>query len=233
MKRILFFLLLLLFCFCVIQIILYTEESARQEAAFARLADRPDLAALQAENPDLAGWIQIPDTAIDYPVMHTPDRPDHYLYRDFQGKISDYGCIYAEEGSDPQAPSDNVTLYGHAMRDGSMFAGLRSYTDPEFWETHPDIRFDSLTQPRTYQIFAVFRTSGYAGQGFAYHSFTDADTAAEFDDFVAQCKTLSLYDTGITPEYGDKLLCLSTCDYTRANGRLVVAAVLEKETPDA
>ena len=197
------------------------------------LASEPDLAALQEENPDLAGWIQIPGTTIDYPVMHTPDRPDYYLYRDFSGASSDFGCIYAEESCDPAAPSDNVTLYGHTMLDGSMFAGLHSYTDWTYWETHPDIRFDSLDAQRTYRIFAVFSTSGYTGEGFAYHSFTDAASQAEFDTFVSQCKTLSLYDTGITPEYGDKIICLSTCEYTQANGRLVVAAVWKKEPPDA
>lgn len=227
MKRFAYFFLLAVFCFSLRNIGQYFTQSDKQQAAFEALSQMPDLEALQAENSDLAGWLRIEGTAIDYPVMHTPDRPDYYLYRDFQGNVSDYGCIYAEENSDPAAPSDNVTLYGHAMRDGSMFADLKNFTDPAFWEAHPTIRFDSLTQQRSYRIFAVFRTSGYTGQGFAYHSFTDAASHTAFDAFVAQCKELALYDTGITPAYGDKLLCLSTCDYTRANGRLVVAAVLE------
>lgn len=233
MNRLVSVLLLFLLGFSLWKIGQYAAASSQQEAFSQSLAGAPSLADLQAENPDLAGWIQIPGTAIDYPVMHTPDRPDYYLYRDFSGASSDFGCIYAEEACDPAAPSDNVTLYGHTMLDGSMFAGLHSYTDAAFWEAHPDICFDTPEEQRTYRIFAVFRTGGSPGEGFAYHSFTDAASATAFSEFVAQCKALSFYDTGITPAYGDKLICLSTCEYTLTNGRLVVAAVLEEDETQA
>ena len=82
-----------------------------------------------------------------------------------------------------------------------------------------------MTEYHTYKIFAVFKTSANIGQGFSYHQFVDAENEKEFNDFVSKCKELSFYDTGITPVYGDKLICLSTCEYTLDNGRLVVAAV--------
>lgn len=193
----------------------------------------PEYEALVERNPDMVGWLKIEGTNINYPVMQTPDSPEFYLNRDFDKAYSDRGCLFAEVGSDIEAPSDNVTIYGHCMRDGSMFANLDGYGRQSFWEEHPLVQFDSLTQYRTYRIFAVFKTSGSPGVGFPYHTFINAMSPAEFNSFVSRCKDLSFYDTGITPEYGDKLICLSTCEYTLANGRLVVAAVLETETPDA
>lgn len=71
----------------------------------------------------------------------------------------------------------------------------------------------------------MFKTSANVGEGFSYHKFEDAANEQEFNDFVSTCKKLAFYDTGVTPKYGDKLLCLSTCEYTLDNGRLVVAAV--------
>lgn len=185
----------------------------------------PEYAVLYGMNPDLAGWICIEGTGINYPVMHTPDRKEYYLHRGFDGKYSAWGCIFAQEECDPEKPSDNITLYGHNMKDGSMFAGLFGYTDREFWEAHPYIRFDTLTEHREYAVFAVFTTTATKGQGFAYHNFIDALDEADFDAFVDRCRELSFYDTGILPEYGDKLICLSTCEYSQPNGRLVVAAV--------
>ena len=88
--------------------------------------------------------------------------------------------------------------------------------------------FDSLYEHRTYKIFAVFKTTAKSGQGFAYHTFIDAAHQEEFDSFISRVKELSLYDTGITPTYGDHLLTLSTCEYSVENGRLVVVAVKEK-----
>lgn len=184
-----------------------------------------EYAQLYAQNPDMAGWLSIEGTGIDYPVMHTPGRADYYLKRNFNGEYSSWGCIYAREECDLETPSDNITLYGHHMKDGSMFAGLSAYTDREFWEEHRYIRFDTLTEHHTYAIFAVFTTTASEGQGFAYHDFINAADEPEFDTFIAKCLSLSLYGTDIVPEYGDKIICLSTCEYTQTNGRLVVAAV--------
>ena len=76
-----------------------------------------------------------------------------------------------------------------------------------------------------YKIFAVFKTSANIGEGFTYHNMIDAQDQADFNQFIAKCKELSFYETGITPVYGDKIICLSTCEYTLDNGRLVVAAM--------
>lgn len=181
-------------------------------------------AQLYLQNPDMVGWIKIDGTKINYPVMQTPYEKDYYLYRNFEKEENAHGCIYIDEHCDMNKPSDNITVYGHHMKDGSMFAALADYQDREFWEEHKTIHFDTLTQQHTYEVFAVFTTTASVGKGFPYHQFVNAADPAEFDDFVATCKALSLIDTGITPEYGDKLICLSTCEYTQVNGRFVVAA---------
>lgn len=182
-------------------------------------------AGLYALNSDMAGWLEIPNTELKYPVMHKPDEPNYYLYRDFDKGDSVRGAVYAWEAADINKPSDNITMFGHNMKDGSMFATLNNYVNEYFWEDNQLILFDTLYEYHTYKIFAVFKTSASLGEGFAYHKFVNAANEQEFNDFVSTCKKLSFYDTGITPVYGDKLICLSTCEYTLENGRLVVAAV--------
>ncbi len=184
-----------------------------------------EYAPLYERNHHMAGWLSIEGTRINYPVMHTPGQPDYYLQRSFDGQWSSWGCLYAREECDLNAPSDNITIYGHNMKDGSMFAGLNAYTDRAFWEEHRYIRFDTLTEHHLYEIFAVFTTTATEGKGFAYHEFVSADDEPAFDTFIAECLSNSLYGTDLVPVFGDKIICLSTCEYTQENGRLVVAAM--------
>lgn len=175
-------------------------------------------------NPHLVGWIQIPGTAVNYPVLQNSAETDYYLYKDIYREYSRHGSIYVRESCDVFAPSDNVTIYGHKMKDGSMFAALNDYEDKAFFEDHRFIYFDTLEQYHTYEVLSVFITTAVKGQGFRYHAFENAADAGEFDSFVETCKALSLYDTGVSAQYGDKLICLSTCNYNIDNGRLVVVA---------
>lgn len=184
----------------------------------------PEFADLYVKNNDIVGWLTIPGTNIDYPVMQTHDDPDYYLLRNFEKKDSKRGCLYTWPVCDVFTPSDNITIYGHHMRDGSMFTQLKHYRKADFRNENPYIFFDTLTELHTYEIIAVFVTTASVGEGFSYHAFVDAENEKEFNDFVAKCQKLALYDTGVSAEYGDKLICLSTCEYTRVNGRLVVVA---------
>ena len=200
-----------------------TEESPPAEAEGDSIL--PEYALPYQKNSDLVGWMTIDGTPINYPVMQTPNQADYYLHRNFEKKESSHGCLYVRESCDVFAPSDNLTIYGHHMKDGSMFASLDEYRKMEFWEEYPEIQFDTIYNRQTYTIFAVFKTTASVGEGFTYHLFEDAADEAEFNDFVSTCKKLSFYDTGITPEYGDKMITLSTCEYSQDNGRLVVVAV--------
>ena len=184
----------------------------------------PEFAELYLQNPDLVGWITVPDTRVDYPVVQRPKELDYYLYRDFYGKRDSHGCIYVREACDVFAPSDNVTMYGHRMNDKTMFAELVKLQKKEYVQENPYIYFDTLTEYHTYQIAYVLTTSASVGSGFAYHELVNADNEAEFNEFLANCRRYSLFDTGVEVHYGDKLITLSTCEYTHENGRLVVVA---------
>lgn len=185
----------------------------------------PEYAEAYQLNPHMVGWIAIDGTTISYPVVQTSvDNPDYYLHRDFYGDYDSHGCIYAREQCDVDKPSDNVVIYGHRMKDHTMFGQLAKYESKSFWEANQYIRFDTLTEHHTYQIVYVLITSATQGEGFAYHSFVDARDTSDWNSFLMHCQKLALYDTGLDIEQGDKLITLSTCEYTQENGRLVVVA---------
>lgn len=184
----------------------------------------PELQALYAQNQDLVGWINVPGTNIDYPVVQTPGNANYYLYRGFDKKYSSWGCLYVREICDVFTPSDNVVIYGHHMKDNTMFAQLDKYKKKDFWKDHQTFTFDTLYERHTYQVIAVFKTSANIGKGFSYHTFNDAKSEEDFNAFMAEVHKLQFYDTGVTAEYGDMLLTLSTCEYTLSNGRFVVIA---------
>lgn len=183
-----------------------------------------DYALLYQQNNDMIGWIRIEGTTINYPVMYTPDRPNYYLYKNFDKQSSAHGVPYIAEDCNPNLPSDNLIIYGHHIRNGKMFGALNEYTGKRFYENHKNIRFDTLVERGNYEIVAVFKTTVYDNSGFRYYDFIEAETEEEFTDYIDQCKALALYDTGVSAEYGDKLITLSTCEYSAANGRLAVVA---------
>jgi len=174
---------------------------------------------LYDRNPDLFGWIRINGTPIDYPVMQTPYDPEYYINHDYDRSPSVYGVPFAQANCDPYL-SDNIIIHAHHMKDGSMFAKLLSYQSKEFWEAHPTIEFDTLYENYSYKVIAAFRTP--ANNGFRYTGFVYAQNESVFAAYVDKCLSLSLYDTGITAEYGDKLITLATCEYMLDDGRFVV-----------
>ena len=186
----------------------------------------PEYQELYLQNNDMVGWIKVEDTKINYPVMQSKDNPNFYLKHGFDKEYSDYGCPYVQEDCEVQKPSDNLVIYGHHMSNGSMFAHLEKFKSKDFWNEHRTITFNTLTDKQEYEIVAAFRTVVYTDspEAFKFYRFIDAESANEFDDFIAKSKEMSFYDTGVTAEYGDKLITLSTCEYSRNNSRLVVVA---------
>lgn len=193
-------------------------ETADEPQIMERYAD------LYEENKDLAGWLSIEDTKIDYPVMQSEDDA-YYLHHDFYGQDSKYGCLYVKAQADLDVGT-NFIIYGHNMKDGSMFGELDLYGKESFFKEHPAVSFDTLYEERTYDIIAVFRSQVYRADDevFKYYQFYQADTPEEFEDFYDSIKELSLYDTGVEAEFGDSFLTLSTCAYHVQGGRLVVVA---------
>ena len=134
-----------------------------------------------------------------------------------------YADVYAQN-------SDLVGwLYGHHMNNGSMFSDLCKYESEDFYREHKTIRFDTLDSFGEYEVIAAFKTVAYSEEDFKYYHFVNAESAGAFDGYIAECKALALYDTGVSAEYGDQLITLSTCEYSRTNGRMVVVAKLLEE----
>lgn len=199
------------------------ESDADESAGSASSIVHPGLLALHRENPDCIGWIRIENTVIDYPVMYHPAEENYYLHRDFYGEYSANGCLFLSELCSPDV-SDNLIIYGHHMNSGKMFAALDQYKDCAFYLEHPLISYNTLHGEEVYQIFAVFCTPVYTGRDFPYYTFTKAENVADYREYIKAVKGRALYDTGIDAVYGDKLLTLSTCEYSRKNGRVVVMA---------
>ena len=170
------------------------------------------------------GWIQIDNTRIDYPVMHTPDDPEKYLHMNFDGEYSFAGVPFVDAKC--SADSDNLLIYGHNMTDGSMFRGIMKYQQKDFWQRNPVIRFNTLYEEQEFEVLAAFYDRVYykTETCFKFYQFIDAADEADFDNAITQFKSKALYDTGVDAVYGDQLITLITCtDYTD-NGRFVVVA---------
>ena len=182
-------------------------------------------AALLKRNPDFAGWLKIDGTAIDYPVMYAPKDADFYLHHDFDKNESSSGVPYIGKDCGPE--SDNVILYAHNMKNGTMFAGLLKYADEGYFKNHPVVSFDTLEGDGTYDIIAVFREQVHYRDEtnvFRYYNYCGKLTEPQFREYIDQIRAHSLYDTGKTAQYGQQLLTLSTCSYHTENGRFVVVA---------
>ena len=214
--------------FCMGNLVAHDAEVHRQEAIFNELAEAaeetpivesaPDgkeetlsnFETLLGKNSDMVGWISVAGTGINYPVMQTKNSPNYYLKRNFNKEYSDLGVPYVQENCD-LAASDNIIIYGHHIKGGKMFGSLDKFTSKNFYEKHKTIPFNTLTEQREYQIIAVFKTVAYSVSGFRYYDFVNAEDEADFNAYVGRCKELALYDTGVTAEYSDKPLTLSTC----------------------
>ncbi|MDL2249654.1 class B sortase [Lachnospiraceae bacterium OttesenSCG-928-J05] len=178
---------------------------------------------LYLQNEDMVGWISIAGTTLNYPVMQTPNNPNFYLKHNFEKEYSDLGVPYMQEDCSI-LDSDNLIIYGHHIKGGRMFGALEDYKSKSFYEEHKTIQFDTLTEQAEYEIIAVFKTVAYSAEGFRYYDFVNAENEKDFNEYVSKCKELVLYDTDIEAEYSDRLITLSTCEYSAQNGRLVVVA---------
>lgn len=179
---------------------------------------------MESEYPCLFGWIRIPDTTIDYPVMQSKE-DGFYLEHDFTGEASQEGALFVD-GERLKYPTDNmIVVYGHNMKNGHMFGQLKEYENEEFFANHNCVYFDTIYEKGIYEIVAVLKTRIlYQNEkGFRYYQTSqyNKETFCEFENFVNENK---IYRTDKKFEFGDVILLLSTCEYSQKNGRLVIAA---------
>ncbi len=180
--------------------------------------------ALAEQNPDFIGWIRVDGTKIDYPVMQKKDDPEYYLEHNFEKEYDARGVPFLDGRCDLQQ-SDQYVLYGHHMRDGSMFADLMKFTDPSFCEAGHLITFDTLNESGTWQPVMVFKISADRLSNFPYHEFVNfSSEGLTAEDFISRCKLYAIWSDESADLSDAKLLSLSTCEYSYGNGRLVVVA---------
>ena len=181
---------------------------------------------LQEENNEIIGYLEIEGTNISYPVVQTNDN-DFYLTHNYKKENATGGALFLDKDFDMINGSSNYLIYGHRMPDGTMFEDLIKYSDEKFYKEHTKIKFTTNNEDCIYEILAVFYSRVYYKSEkdvFRYYFFVNASNEAQYNDFVNNAKKASIYDTGVNAEYGDQLLTLSTCEYSREDGRFAIVA---------
>ena len=185
----------------------------------------PEYETLYNKNKKLIGWLKIDDTNIDYPVMQTTDNT-YYLDHNYNQEYDKNGSIFLDYNCSMYPRSTNMIVYGHHMKSGNMFGNLQKYAKESYGKKHSIITFDTIYEKAQYQVMYVFRSQVYNEDDivFKYYQFIEANSETEFNSYMQEMSALSLYDTGVTAEFGDSLLTLSTCDSSQTDGRFVVVA---------
>ena len=178
---------------------------------------------LEKINPDVIGWIYVPGTKIDYPVVQGEDN-EEYLHKTFDGKENSSGAIFMDKDGKSDFLADNNLIYGHHMKNGSMFSGLTEYKKQEFYDSHSAALL--LTPDKNYEI-EIF--AGYVAsvQDKAWELAFPSDP--DFTEWLDKTKERSCFTSGITPAVTDRILTLSTCSYEFNNARFVLLGVLKPE----
>ena len=210
------------------------HESHKEDQAFETLRAETDwqdpaqqmvtYEALKAQNADYDGWLSIEGTQVNYPVMYTPSEPEYYLRRAFDQSESISGTPFLGEGCDQNSAC--CIMYGHNMDNGTMFGDLLQYADPAFRQSHPTIHYRTATEDRQYEIFAAVETRilGDSEEGYRYYNAAGPLNPEQYNALMGWVEENALYETEITPSFGQQLLLLSTCDNRSDDGRFVVVA---------
>lgn len=199
----------------------FVEVLNNQEREEIQKIILPEYEELVQSNPDLAGWIRIKGTRIDYPVMQKIEDREYYLHRNFKKEKSFAGVPFVGSG-DLTAENEDVFIYGHNMKNKTMFAELLNYQKQEFWVEYPTIQLDTLWKHQEYRIFTVFYTAEdewSREDGLFYQAHKNLKTAREA--FIKKLIEKGVYETWIVPKKDVPLVFLITCSYQEKNGRFV------------
>lgn len=179
-----------------------------------------DFARLQEVNPDIRGWLYCPDTVINYPVMQGSDN-DFYLGHNYTGAQDQCGSIFLDAKCASDFSEANSILYGHSMRDGSMFGKLDAWRDPAYYAAHPVMWL--LTPEKNYRVvlFSGYTTSSDSGTYTIIH-----EPGEDLDQYLADCRAVSGFQADVVLD-GEQYVVLSTCAYDFAEARYVLHGKLE------
>ena len=182
-------------------------------------------AVLYSMNQDIAGWISMDGTQVNYPIVQAADN-SAYLRTDYYGNYSKYGTLFFDYRNDIQAKGENLIIYGHNMKDSQMFGTLTNYAKESFYKEHPTFSMNTVYENRTYQVVAFFSCSADLNSDdyFDYYNRLYFSNQAALDEYLTEVNDRAYYDTGVQVNLGDNLLTLSTCGYEFDNQRYVVLA---------
>ena len=196
----------------------------KEETTTQNLTVLPEYAELIQQNPEMVGWISIDDTGINYPVVQKDNT--YYLTHGFDQSNNTNGSIFMDERCSSVSPTINTSIYGHNMKSGMMFGGLKNYLQAGYLESHKYIQFNTIYEKRTYEIVAVCLSEvQYQDEdAYRYYDFITSTSAKDLQDFVENVDTLAVYGNADGLTLQDKLLTLSTCNSYTEDGRLFVVA---------
>jgi sortase B len=195
------------------------ENRSEQPMYYATDYQPHSVSNLLSMNSECFGWISIAGTNINYPVMHTQSNPQKYLNKNFYGEYSYSGTPFFDTRC--SADSTNLIIYGHHMNNGTMFADLCNYTDYSYFTEHPTVVLETKDGAFAYSVFSVMKVKSDDD----WYRFTAAGTEKSYEKKISYAKEKSIYDTEITPVYGQQILTLSTCYGYNQDNRILVLAV--------
>lgn len=192
----------------------------------ATLTVLPEYQEAYAQNNDLIGWLRIPDTSVDYPVTQRAGDNEYYLDHAFDGSTDSSGSLFMDYRSDAVNPTTNTIIYGHNMKSGLMFGRMSDYLDADYYNAHKEVSFDTIYEKRRYEIVAVCLSEvAYQDEdSYRYYDFVQAANQEEWDAFVNNVRSLSVFGTDIDLANTDEVLTLSTCNNYTQDGRLFLVA---------
>lgn len=180
-----------------------------------------DFASLQEINPDIVGWIYVEGTDISYPVVQHQDN-QYYLNHLFSGELNSAGCIFLDCRNAPDFSDKNSILYGHHMKNGTMFSGLSEYKKQEYYDGYPTALLMTPEKNFEIEIFAGYVASV---QDKAWEVAFHADR--DFSEWLKNAEERSCFTSGITPAVTDRILTLSTCSYEFDDARFVLLGIIQ------
>jgi len=216
----------------------YMNDVEHEDATEEKTAKMIKLEELHNQYPNVVAWLDIPGTEISFPIVQNKESNTYYLTHTYKGENSARGSIYLDMDVDLEKPSENFLIYGHRNKNGAMFEPLMNYEKEAFYKDHKTINFTTLHDDSEYEILAAFRSRIYYKSEknvYRYYYFVNADNTSlynpaiaggepAYNDFVQNAKKDSMYETGVTANYGDQLITLSTCAYHSEYGRFAVVA---------
>lgn len=199
---------------------IWVPAPLEEEDPYVQELESIDLTALQAENSDVLGWIFLPDSVVNYPVLQGEDN-EYYLYRTWTGESNSVGSIFMETENTPDFTDFNTILYGHYIKSGAMFAHLHLYAQQDHWEKYPYVYLVNAAGIFRYEIFSAYKAEV---ESSTYGlSFNQTETRV---NFLADAAENSVIDTAVEPAVTDRILTLSTCSGAGYSTRWVVHARL-------